>query len=105
MKTLTIILALAAAPVLTATAFAAPFDKGDPKVGKATHDKQCNGCHASKFGGDGGKIYTRADRRVKSASGLSQQITTCNAMLGNQLFPEDEMHLAAYLNGQFYKFK
>jgi hypothetical protein len=59
--------------------------------------------HAGRFGGDGGKIYTRADRRVKNASGLAQQITTCNAMLGNNLFPEDELHLAAYLNGQYYK--
>jgi hypothetical protein len=42
---------------------------------------------------------------VKNASGLAQQITTCNAMLGNNLFPEDELHLAAYLNGQYYKFK
>jgi hypothetical protein len=42
---------------------------------------------------------------VKNASALGQQITTCNAMLGNHLFPEDELHLAAYLNGQYYKFK
>ncbi|OYY93435.1 MAG: hypothetical protein B7Y41_11770 [Hydrogenophilales bacterium 28-61-23] len=105
MKTLTIILALAATPMLIAPAFAAPFEKGDPKAGKATHDKQCAGCHIGKFGGDGSKIYTRKDHRVKSAAALAQQVTTCNAMLGNQLFPEDEQHLAAYLNGQFYKFK
>jgi cytochrome c2 len=91
--------------LITPLALAAPFDKGDAKQGKTTHDKQCVGCHIAKFGGDGSKIYTRADRRVKSASGLSQQITTCNSMLGNQLFPEDELHLSAYLNGQFYKFK
>jgi cytochrome c2 len=103
MKSLAIILALAA--FATTPVLAAPFDKGDPKEGKKTHDKQCVGCHVAKFGGDGSKIYTRADHRVKSASGLSQQITTCNSMLGNSLFPEDELHLAAYLNGQFYKFK
>jgi hypothetical protein len=100
------ILALAATSALsTSAAQAAPFDKGDAKLGKATHDKMCVGCHAGKFGGDGSKIYTRADRRVKNASALAQQITTCNAMLGNNLFPEDELHLAAYLNGQYYKFK
>ena len=99
-------LALAQALAISAPlALAAPFDKGDAKQGKATHDKQCVGCHISKFGGDGSKIYTRADRRVKSASALAQQITTCNAMLGNNLFPEDELHLAAYLNCQYYKFK
>ncbi len=91
--------------LITPLALAAPFDKGDAKQGKATHDKHCVGCHIGKFGGDGGKIYTRADHRVKSASSLAQQITTCNAMLGNHLFPEDELHLAAYLNGQYYKFK
>lgn len=91
--------------LITPLALAAPFDKGDAKLGKATHDKQCVGCHIAKFGGDGSRIYTRTDRRVKSASALGQQITTCNAMLGNTLFPEDELHLAAYLNGQYYKFK
>lgn len=105
MKNLVFILTLAAAPMLTLPAVAAPFEKGNVQAGKATHDKQCAGCHATKFGGDGSKIYTRADRRVKSASALAQQVTTCNAMLGNNLFPEDELHLAAYLNGQFYKFK
>ena len=70
MKILTLLLLLAAAPAL-----AGPFDKGDIKEGKATHEAKCNGCHAGKFNGDGSKIYTRADRRVKTASGLSQMIT------------------------------
>ncbi len=105
MKILAIILALATTPALLTPAVAAPFDKGNPQAGQATHDKQCKDCHVAKFGGDGSKIYTRSNRRVKSASALSQQITTCNSMLGSQLFPEDELHLAAYLNGQFYKFK
>jgi mono/diheme cytochrome c family protein len=99
-------LALAQALAISAPlALAAPFDKGDARQGKATHEKQCVGCHIAKFGGDGSKIYTRADHRVKTASALGQQITTCNAMLGSNLFPEDELHLAAYLNGQYYKFK
>ncbi|NTV95715.1 MAG: cytochrome c, partial [Thiobacillus sp.] len=58
-----------------------------------------------RFDGDGAKIYTRADRRVKSAASLAQQITTCNANLGLNLFPEDEANLGAYLNQKFYKFK
>jgi hypothetical protein len=91
--------------LLAAGAQAAPFDKGDPKKGQVTHAKQCVDCHKTRFGGDGSLIYTRADRRVKNASALAQQVTTCNAMLGNTLFPEDELHLAAYLNGQYYKFK
>jgi cytochrome c2 len=105
MKTLIRTLALAAIPALLTPAVAASFDKGNPREGQSTHDKKCKDCHVAKFGGDGSKIYTRANRRVKSASGLSQQIATCNSMLGSQLFPEDELHLAAYLNEQFYKFK
>ena len=100
MKTLIAVLALLSSP-----AFAAPFDKGDANAGKAILDKQCSACHAARFNGDAGKIYTRADRRVKSAAGLAQMITTCNANLGNNLFPEDELNLGAYLNSTFYKFK
>ncbi len=84
---------------------AAPFANGDAAVGKAMHGKQCAACHATRFGGDGSKIYTRADRRVKNASSLAQMITTCNANLGNNLFPEDEANLGAYLNATYYKFK
>jgi cytochrome c2 len=100
-RTLTLLLALMIAPAVQA----APFAKGNAKTGQTLHEKQCAGCHVGRFGGDGSKIYTRADRRVKNASALAQQITTCNANLGNNLFPEDEANIGAYLNQQFYKFK
>lgn len=87
------------------TLAAAPFASGNASTGKAVYDKQCAACHVKMYGGDGSKIFTRADHRVKSASSLAQQITTCNANLGNQLFPEDEANLGAYLNKQYYKFK
>jgi mono/diheme cytochrome c family protein len=102
MKYVTAILALALLPL---SANAAPFAKGDAKAGEKVHQQQCAGCHIGRFGGDGSKIYTRADRRVKSAASLAQQITTCNANLGNNLFPEDEANLGAYLNKSYYKFK
>jgi mono/diheme cytochrome c family protein len=91
--------------LLATAAQAAPFANGNATAGKALHDKQCADCHAARFGGDGSKIYTRAERRVKNASSLAQQITTCNANLGNQLFPEDEANLGAFLNKTYYKFK
>ena len=91
--------------LLPLTAGAAPFAKGDAKVGAQLHKEQCASCHIARFGGDGSKIYTRADHRVKSAASLAQQITTCNANLGNNLFPEDEANLGAYLNKTYYKFK
>jgi len=103
MKTTAFILACSA--VLSFPAQATPFAKGDAAAGKTLHAERCAACHAGKFGGDGSKIYTRADRRIKNASGLAQMITTCNAMLGNDLFPEDEANLGAHLNQTYYKFK
>lgn len=100
MQPITLILALVATPVL-----AAPFASADAAAGKAMHGKKCAACHAGRFGGDGSAIYTRADRRIKNAGGLAQQITVCNSMLGNELFPEDEANLGAYLNQTYYKFK
>ncbi|MCP5276799.1 MAG: cytochrome c [Thiobacillus sp.] len=100
MKRLMFVLAFLSTPAL-----ATPFASGNAATGKALHEKKCAGCHAGRFGGDGSKIYTRADRRIKNASGLAQQITTCNSMLGNELFPEDEANLGAFLNQTYYKFR
>ncbi len=94
-----------AAAVLAGTAQAAPFDKGDPKAGKLLHDKACIQCHARMFGGDGSKIYTRPDRKTQTAQQLAARISGCNANTGAGWFPEDEAHVGAYLNQQYYKFK
>lgn len=96
-----ILLALLSVPAVQA----APFAGADAQAGAALHAKQCAGCHVGRFGGDGSKIYTRPDHRVKSASALEQQITTCTTNLGLDLFPEDENNLGAYLNQHYYKFK
>ena len=79
-------------------AYAMPFEKGDPKAGKALHDKTCLACHDSK-------MYTRADHKVKTAAQLSGRVSGCNANTGAGWFPEDELNVSAYLNQQFYKFK
>lgn len=94
------VLVLASAPL-----HAAPFDKGDPQIGKKLTDKSCVSCHVSMFGGDGSEIYTRADRKVKNPKQLAARVATCNTNTGANWFPEDEMHVAAYLNQQYYKFK
>ena len=96
---------LFAAALFLPTAHAAPFAKGDPKVGKALHDKACISCHASMFGGDGSGIYTRADRKIKNPQQLAARIAACNANTGAGWFPQDEENVAAYLNQQYYKFK
>ena len=98
---------LPAALFLTAlSAHANPFAKADAAKGQqlVTQGK-CNACHVSIVGGDGTAIYTRADRKVKTASGLLTQVRTCNTMLGTNWFPEDEENVAAYLNQTYYKFK
>jgi len=102
MKILTVLFAVA---MLASTAQAAPFSKGDPKVGKNLHDKACTSCHNGMFGGNGNKIYTRADRKTKTAQQLAARISGCNANTGAGWFPEDEAHVGAWLNQQFYQFK
>jgi len=83
----------------------APFAQGDPHKGEKLVTKDCESCHASKFGGDPNAIYLRKDRRVKSASQLLSQVTMCNTQLNSGFFPDDEKDVAAYLNQRYYHFK
>lgn len=83
------------------SALAAP----DIKLGKTLHDKQCTSCHVKQFGGDGSKMYTRADHKIKDVAGLKQRVAGCSAQTGAKWFPEDEAAVAAYLAQQYYKFK
>ena len=83
----------------------APFRAGDAKQGKALVERDCVSCHAKLFPADPDQIYRRVDRRVKSAAQLLAQVQTCNAQLGKSYFPEEEEHVAAYLNLEFYHFK
>lgn len=77
---------------------AATFGKGDPSEGKALHDKSCVACHDSS-------VYSRPDRKIKSASQLAARISGCNANTGANWFPSDEENVGAYLNHSFYHFK
>ena len=101
MKVLPLLLAM----LFVSSAHAEPFAKGDSAKGKALADKQCVACHVSLFKGDGSGVYTRADRKVKTASQLAARISGCNANTGAGWFPEDETDVAAYLNKTYYKFK
>ncbi|MFO7542337.1 MAG: cytochrome c [Thiobacillus sp.] len=100
-----ILTAFFCAALLSSGVHAASFAKGDPKAGKALHDKSCTSCHIKMFGGDGSKIYTRADRKTKTSQQLVARISGCNANTGAGWFPDDEAHVGAYLNRQYYKFK
>ena len=92
--------------VVPVSVLANPFPKADVQKGeKLVKESKCNACHVTLVGGDGTAIFTRADRKVRTAAGLLSQVRTCNTMLGTNWFPEDEAHVGAYLNQQYYKFK
>ena len=82
----------------------APFATGDAKAGKVMVDRDCVSCHAAKFADDPDRMYTRPDHRIKSSPQLLAQVQACNTNLGKGYFPEEEEHIAAYLNLQFYRF-
>lgn len=102
MKFITVLLSLLLASM---PALADPFPKGDAKIGKTLHDKSCVSCHVSMVGGDGSAIYSRLERKVKNPQQLQARIRTCNANVGANWFPDEENHVAAYLNLQYYHFK
>lgn len=96
------VLFFAALPALAAN----PFPNGDPKAGETLAKKaRCDSCHASMYGGDGSEMYTRDNRKVKTPQGLSAQVRFCNTQAGANWFPDEEEHVAAYLNQKYYKFK
>jgi len=81
-----------------------PFPAGDEAAGKALVNKDCIACHASKFDGDAARIYVRPERKVRTPAQLMAQVQMCNVQLGAGYFPEEEEHVAAYLNLHYYKF-
>jgi cytochrome c5 len=83
----------------------APFAAGNTQTGRAMVDRDCVGCHAQRFAGDPDQMYKRGDRRIKTPAQLLAQVQACNVNLGKGYFPEEEEHIAAYLNLEFYKFQ
>lgn len=82
----------------------AAFARGDAAAGKMLSDKDCVECHERRFG-DADTIYFRTDRKVHTPEQLLQQVRYCSAQIGSNYFPEEDEHVAAYLNLQYYKFK
>jgi len=90
---------------LSTAVYAAPFPKGDPKTGKHLFDEaKCGACHDSLMGGNGSKIFTRPEHKVRDSQALLKMVRFCVNQTGAQIFPEDIEHIAAYLNQQYYKF-
>ncbi len=89
---------------LTANAKEA-WPAGDAKKGKVLHEKECVACHAKSYGGDGSKMYTRPGRLINDKNELVQRVAGCAARFKLGWFPEEEAHVAAYLNEQYYQFR
>ena len=97
-----------AALLLLATALpvAVPAFAADAAVGsKLVEEKKCEICHHNKTLGDARAVYLRKDRRVTGWEKLKAQVAACNTELSLQLFPDDEEHIAEFLNQTYYKFK
>ncbi len=90
--------------LISNTTFAEPFKSADAVAGKVLTEKLCVSCHASSYGGDGSKIYTRDSRKIKTAKALAAQVRNCNTMIGLKLFEDEELNVAKYLNQTYYKF-
>lgn len=82
-------------------AFAADVEEGR----KLVEEKKCEACHARKApGGEAKQIYLRKDRRVTTLAKLKSQVALCNSELNLQLFPDDEEHVAEFLDRTYYRF-
>ncbi|MDP2239977.1 MAG: cytochrome c [Burkholderiales bacterium] len=105
MRTIKLFVIALATLCVSAAVLANPFPKANPQTGKRIFDEtKCGACHNSLMGGDGNKIFTRPEHKVKDAQALLKMVRFCVNQTGAQVFPEDMEHLAAYLNQQFYKF-
>jgi mono/diheme cytochrome c family protein len=99
---------LAVAMIIYAgAANAAPdiFAFGDPIQGKKLYQEKCAACHVAQFGGDGARVFTRADRRIHTPAALLAQVQGCNQRARSGLSAEGEQSVAAWLNERYYKFK
>lgn len=72
---------------------------------KLVEEKRCEICHHNKTLGDAKAVYLRKDRKVTSWEKLKAQVAACNSELNLQLFPDEEEHIAEYLNRTYYKFR
>lgn len=100
------LIGMLAALIAAGELLADPFPNADPKIGrKHFEEAKCNGCHVSLMGGDGNRIFTRPERRIKDPKALVKMVQFCVDRTGATVFPEDIEHIAAYLNQAFYQFK
>jgi cytochrome c2 len=91
--------------VAIALACGAAHAAGDATQGrKLVAEKQCETCHTAKTPSDARAVYTRKDRKVTSFEKLKAQVALCNSELNLQMFPDEEEHVVAFLNAEYYHF-
>jgi cytochrome c2 len=78
---------------------------GDAAEGRRlVAEKQCETCHSNKTPSDAKAVYTRKDRKVTSLEKLKAQVALCNSELSLQMFPDEEEHVVAFLDAEYYHF-
>jgi hypothetical protein len=98
-------LALAAAVPGHAAVVMAALPAASSADGKSFKDKDCIDCRGQANGGDAARIYFRGERRALVSEAVLAQVSYCSPEIGASYFPEEEEHIAAYLNKQYYRFK
>jgi hypothetical protein len=89
--------AVAAAPV--------PSASGSSELGTPLSHPSCVDCRVRRLGGDADRVYFRGERRARTPAQFLAQVGYCSAELGAGYFPEEEEHIAAYLNKQYFRFE
>jgi hypothetical protein len=87
----------AAIPVHAAVAMAALPTTNETADRKALNEQRIDV--------DTSRIYFRGERRARPPEQLLAQVSYCSPEMGASYFPDEEEHLAAYLNKQYYRFK
>lgn len=72
--------------------------------GQQLHDASCLQCHMSLTGGKPDALYTRADRKITSLSGLAQRVGYCMQAADVNWSIADKRAVIDFLNSQFYQF-
>lgn len=93
-----------AAVLAAGTQAAEPWGDADQAAGATLHQEKCIACHVRMYGGDGSKMYTRDGRMLSTRLEVLQRVASCNAMVSAGWFPEEEGHVAAWLNVTYYRF-
>lgn len=86
-------------PLAVLAASAPAAEPADDSAAEATTlvESNCTECHGSE-------VYTRADRRVESLSGLAGQVRRCETSLKLQWFDEQITAVTELLNNRYYHF-